>query len=163
MTNTITQLLPALRRFAYSLTGNQADADDVVQITIEKLLVKGLPDNIEPLKWAFKVCRNVWIDEYRSQKVRQKSVNDPQLHEAASNDEQNNLADTQTLQRVNNALTSLPNEQREIVSLVAVQGMAYKDVASILDIPVGTVMSKLSRARSALYQLIKPDFSKENA
>lgn len=81
MTNTLTSLLPALRRFAFSLTGNQADADDVVQITIEKLLVKGIPDDIEPLKWAFKVCRNVWIDEYRSQKVRLKTVQNTDLQE----------------------------------------------------------------------------------
>tara|TARA_Y100000310_G_scaffold189392_1_gene189345 strand:- start:1491 stop:1982 length:492 start_codon:yes stop_codon:yes gene_type:complete len=163
MTNTVTSLLPALRRFAFSLTGNQADADDIVQMTIEKLLQKGMPDDIEPLKWAFKICRNVWIDEYRSQKVRLKAVQNTELQEPVCGDEQESFATQETLQRVNNALTTLPDEQRAIVSLVAVQGMAYKDVAHTLEIPVGTVMSKLSRARAALYQLIKPDFTKENA
>ena len=133
MNETIKTLLPMLRRFAYSLTGSKADADDVVQITIEKLLVKGIPDDVEPAKWAFKICRNVWIDEYRSRKVRQNTAQ----------------ADV------------LPEEQRAIVSLVAVQGMAYKEVAHTLDIPIGSVMSKLSRARSTLYNLIKPDFKKE--
>ncbi|WP_194442760.1 RNA polymerase sigma factor [Pseudoalteromonas simplex] len=163
MTNTVTSLLPALRRFAFSLTGNQADADDIVQMTIEKLLQKGMPDDIEPLKWAFKICRNVWIDVYRSQKVRLKAVQNTELQEPICDDEQESFATQETLQRVNNALTTLPDEQRAIVSLVAVQGMAYKDVAHTLEIPVGTVMSKLSRARAALYQLIKPDFTKENA
>lgn len=163
MTNTVTSLLPALRRFAFSLTGNQADADDIVQITVEKLLSKGIPDDIEPLKWAFKVCRNVWIDEYRSQKVRLKAVQNTELQEGVCDDQQHSYTTQETLERVNKALTSLPDEQRAIVSLVAVQGMAYKDVAHTLDIPVGTVMSKLSRARAALYRLIKPDFTKENA
>ena len=163
MKHTVTRILPALRRFAFSLTGNQADADDIVQMTVEKLLLKGIPEDIEPLKWAFKVCRNVWIDEYRSQKVRLKAVQNTALQEPVSNDEQHDYATKETLNHVNNALSTLPDEQRAIVSLVAVQGMAYKDVAQTLEIPVGTVMSKLSRARAALYQLIKPDFSKENA
>ncbi|WP_372762726.1 RNA polymerase sigma factor [Pseudoalteromonas sp.] len=161
MQKTIQTLLPMLRRFAYSLTGSKADADDVVQITIEKLLVKGIPADVEPAKWAFKICRNVWIDEYRSRKVRQDAVQNELIPEPVSDDQHSAFENKQLLEKVNSALGELPDEQRAIVSLVAVQGMAYKEVAHLLDIPIGSVMSKLSRARSALYSLIKPDFSKE--
>ena len=163
MQKNLQTLLPMLRRFAYSLTGSKADADDVVQITIEKLLVKGIPEGVEPAKWAFKVCRNVWIDEYRSRKVRQEAVQNEHLQEPVSTDEHSALEQKQLLEKVNSALGVLPDEQRAIVSLVAVQGMAYKEVAQVLDIPIGSVMSKLSRARSALYSLIKPDFNEEQA
>ena len=161
MNETIKILLPMLRRFAYSLTGSKADADDVVQITIEKLLVKGIPDDVEPAKWAFKICRNVWIDEYRSRKVRQNTAQADILPEPITSNEHQTLENKQMLKNVNTALGQLPEEQRAIVSLVAVQGMAYKDVAHTLDIPIGSVMSKLSRARRTLYNLIKPDFKKE--
>jgi RNA polymerase sigma-70 factor (ECF subfamily) len=161
MQKTLQTLLPMLRRFAYSLTGSKSDADDVVQITIEKLLVKGIPDDVEPAKWAFKICRNVWIDEYRSRKVRQDAIHNDCLQEPVSGDEHRAFENKQLLQKVNSALGELPDEQRAIVSLVAVQGMAYKEVAQTLDIPIGSVMSKLSRARSALYSLIKPDFNEE--
>ncbi|MEL0648364.1 RNA polymerase sigma factor [Pseudoalteromonas agarivorans] len=161
MNETLKTLLPMLRRFAYSLTGSKADADDVVQITIEKLLVKGIPDDVEPAKWAFKICRNVWIDEYRSRKVRQNTVQADVLPEPITSNEHQTFENKQMLKNVNTALGQLPEEQRAIVSLVAVQGMAYKEVAHTLDIPIGSVMSKLSRARSTLYSLIKPDFKKE--
>jgi RNA polymerase sigma-70 factor (ECF subfamily) len=65
------------------------------------------------------------------------------------------------LKKVNTPLGQLPEAKRANVSLVAEQGMAYKDQAHTLDIPIGSVMSKLSRARSTLYNLIKPDFKKE--
>lgn len=161
MNKTLITLLPMLRRFAYSLTGSKADADDIVQITMEKILKKGIPEDADLTKWAFKLCRNVWIDEYRSRKVRLAAVENPLLQEQIHTHEGNELDNKQMLQQVNSALKQLPDEQRAIVSLVAVQGMAYKEVANTLDIPVGTVMSKLSRARSALYAMIKPDFTKE--
>lgn len=144
MNETLKTLLPMLRRFAYSLTGSKADADDVVQITIEKLLVKGIPDDVEPAKWAFKICRNVWIDEYRSRKVRQNTAQADVLPEPITSNEHQTLENKQMLKNVNTALGQLPEEQRAIVSLVAVQGMAYKEVAHTLDIPIGSVMSKLS-------------------
>ena len=97
MNETIKTLLPMLRRFAYSLTGSKADADDVVQITIEKLLVKGIPDDVEPAKWAFKICRNVWIDEYRSRKVRQNTAQADILPEPITSNEHQTLENKQTL------------------------------------------------------------------
>lgn len=156
MQKTIENILPMLRRFAYSLTGNAADADDLVQTTLERILTKGVPEDVEVIKWAFKVCRNVWIDEYRARKVRQNATLKPELQEPQSFDEQQKYDDKEMLSHVNHAMNTLPDDQRAILSLVAVQGMSYKEVASSMEIPVGTVMSRLSRARTALLNMMKP-------
>jgi RNA polymerase sigma factor (sigma-70 family) len=163
MNESFENIIPMLRRFAYSLTGSNADADDLVQATFEKILTKGLPDDVEILKWAFKVCRNVWIDEYRSRKVRQNATQVPELQEQAAVEQQAQHESQELLTKVNSAMHTLPHEQRSILSLVALQGMAYKDVAAILEIPIGTVMSRLSRARNSLLNLVKPQQLEENA
>jgi RNA polymerase sigma factor (sigma-70 family) len=156
MNKTIENILPMLRRFAYSLTGNAPDADDLVQTTLEKILKKGVPAEVEVTKWAFRVCRNVWIDEYRAQKVRQNATQKPELQEPQITNEQHAFDSKEMLTHVNKAMNTLPDDQRAILSLVAVQGMSYKEVAASMEIPVGTVMSRLSRARSALLDMVKP-------
>ena len=162
MNESFENIIPMLRRFAYSLTGSNADADDLVQATFEKILTKGLPDDVEILKWAFKVCRNVWIDEYRSRKVRQNATQAPELQEQAVAEQQKQYESKELLTSVNSAMKTLPHDQRSILSLVALQGMAYKDVAAILEIPIGTVMSRLSRARNSLLNLVRPQEWEEN-
>jgi RNA polymerase sigma factor (sigma-70 family) len=147
-------IIPMLRRFAYSLTGSSADADDLVQATFEKILKKGIPENVEAVKWAFKVCRNVWIDEYRSQKVRQKATQAPELQEQTIDLQVAPHESKERLVKVNTAMGALPDDQRSILSLVALRGMSYKDVAIISGIPVGTVMSRLSRARTSLLDML---------
>jgi len=162
MNESFENIIPMLRRFAYSLTGSNADADDLVQATFEKILSKGLPDDVEILKWAFKVCRNVWIDEYRSLKVRQNATQAPELQEQAVVEQQKQYESQELLTTVHSAMNTLPHEQRSILSLVALQGMAYKDVAAILEIPIGTVMSRLSRARNSLLNLVRPQELEKN-
>lgn len=151
----LTRIAPMLRRFAYSLTGSAVDADDLLQSTLERLLVKGLPDDIEPAKWAFRVCRNLWIDEYRSRKVRQRNVYALEDTEEPAVDGEQSIHDQITLTQVDAAMSQLPDDQRTIMALVAVQGLSYKEVAETLGIPAGTVMSRLARARSALANLLK--------
>ncbi|WP_076419869.1 RNA polymerase sigma factor [Colwellia sp. UCD-KL20] len=154
MKNQIIALVPMIRRFAYSLTGNQHDADDLLQNTIERLLTKGVPENVELNKWMFRVCRNLWIDEYRSRKVRQTAAESPELIDGQIVNDEKQQTDKISLQEVNNAMDILPDEQRSILSLVAIQGMSYKEVAETLEIPIGTVMSRLSRARISLSQCL---------
>lgn len=156
MTDTFEKIIPMLRRFAFSLTGSAADADDLVQATFEKILKKGVPEDVEILKWAFKVCRNVWIDEYRSRKVRLNATQSPELQEQASNEQEPQHEAQAMLTQVNQAMDSLPSDQRSILSLVALQGMSYKDVAATMEVPVGTVMSRLSRARMTLLNMVNP-------
>lgn len=152
----LTRIAPMLRRFAYSLTGSAADADDLLQNTLERLLSRAIPEEVELVKWAFRVCRNLWIDEYRARKVRQKNVYSLDDTEEPAVDGEQAIHDQITLAQVDAAMNQLPDEQRSIMALVAVQGMSYKEVAETLGIPAGTVMSRLARARVALARFLNP-------
>lgn len=143
-------IIPMLRRFAFSLTGNQYDADDLLQSTLERLLTRELPKDVNLTKWAFRVCRNLWIDEYRSQKVRQEATQKPELQLHDIVDGEKVMTNQLTIQQVQKALAQLPEDQKSILTLIAVEDLSYKEVAELLDIPVGTVMSRLSRARKAM-------------
>ena len=159
----LTRMAPALRRFAYSLTGSAADADDLLQNTLERLLSKAIPDDVELAKWAFRICRNLWIDEYRARKVRQKNVYSLDDTEEPATDGEQVIHDQITLTQVDAAMNQLPDEQRTIMALVAVQGLSYKEVAETLGIPQGTVMSRLARARVALVKFLNPTADPANA
>ncbi len=155
-------MMPALRRFAYSLTGAAHDADDLLQNTIERILSRGVPDDVELAKWAFRVCRNIWIDEYRARKIRHNAAQLPELEEPTV-DGDKVIYNQITLDQVNTAMDKLPDEQRSILALVALQGMSYKEVAETLSIPLGTVMSRLARARVALSQFLNSSPEEINA
>ncbi|MBT8149170.1 MAG: RNA polymerase sigma factor [Gammaproteobacteria bacterium] len=157
MQEQLVTLLPAVRRFAYSLTGSVHDADDLLQNTVERVLSRELPDDVDLLKWMFRVCRNLWIDEYRSRKVRNNAAQDPSLQAQQIFDGEKAIYQEITLNQVDAAMQQLPDEQRTIISLVAVEGLSYSEVAATLDIPTGTVMSRLSRARAALSKLLNPN------
>lgn len=152
--NELTALVPMIRRFAYSLTGSMPDADDLLQNTVERVLSRGVPKDVDLTKWVFRVCRNLWIDEYRSRKVRQAAAQLPELSDEQIFDGERAIDKEMELEKVNAAMDTLPDEQRSIISLVAVQGMSYKEVADTLSIPMGTVMSRLARARAALAQCL---------
>ncbi|WP_308364954.1 MULTISPECIES: RNA polymerase sigma factor [unclassified Microbulbifer] len=154
MKQELTSLVPMIRRFAYSLTGSMADADDLLQSTVERVLSKKIPKDVDLNKWVFRVCRNLWIDEYRSRKVRQEAAQQPELSEGQIVDGERAIAGEMELERVNRAMDRLPNDQRSILALVALQGMSYKEVAATLEIPMGTVMSRLARARAALCEIL---------
>lgn len=147
---TILEALPRLRRFALSLTGNPPDADDLLQSTVERALTRtpprGKPDAI---KWMFRICRNLWIDELRSRKVRETATDDPESLGRPAADAAT-MVDELTLREVAQAMDELPEGQREVLSLVAVAGMSYREAAEVLQVPAGTVMSRLARARAAL-------------
>lgn len=156
MQQEITELLPRLRRFAYSLTGSMADADDLLQNTVERLLARGIPGDADSTKWAFRVCRNVWIDECRARKVRREAAENPELTDGQVVNGEHQTTREIEWNRVDAAMARLPEDQRQIISLVAIQGMPYKIVAEILDVPKGTVMSRLARARAALSDALAP-------
>lgn len=146
----IVDALPKLRRFALGLTGNPADADDLLQSTVERALTRDGPsEKLDAIKWMFRICRNLWIDELRSRKVREVAVPEPEWHgEPATNAE--TLVNEVTFSEVVAAMDELSEDQRTVLSLVAVEGMSYREAAEILDVPTGTVMSRLARARAAL-------------
>lgn len=146
----IVAVLPNLRRFAVSLTGNLADADDLLQSTVERLLERGVPDDAAVLPWGLRVCRNLWIDEVRSRSVRRTvSEESAEIAEQAVAGEQQ-VHGEMMLEEVQEILAGMSAEQCAVLELVAVEGYSYKEAAEVLDIPIGTVMSRLARARATL-------------
>lgn len=162
MKQELTALMPMIRRFAYSLTGSLHDADDLLQNTIERVLSRDVPEDVDLTKWVFRVCRNIWIDEYRARKVRQIAAESPELTEEQYVDGDKIIYNQITLNEVNTAMDKLPEDQRSILALIAVQGMSYKEVSETLSIPIGTVMSRLARARIALSQYLNTTPSEIN-
>ena len=146
------EVLPNIRRFAASLTGNLADADDLLQTTVERLLSKGLPDNAELLPWCLRVCRNLWIDEVRARKVRSDATREPALQGEQVLQGEDQVLGEMTLAEVQEVLLSMTEDQRAVLELVAVEGYSYKEAAAVLEVPIGTVMSRLARARTTLIE-----------
>ena len=141
--------LPRVRRFALSLTGNRDDADDLLQSTVERVLGRGLPEGADVLRWMFRVARNLWIDEVRSRRVRLVAAGREPEVEAAVDGEDAAIGGLQ-MREIAEAMASLPEEQRALLSLVAVEGLTYREAAEVLEILIGTVMSRLARARAGI-------------
>lgn len=141
--------LPNIRRFAMSLAGNLADADDLLQSTVERLLTRGLPHEAPVLPYALTICRNLWVDEIRSRRTRETAKSEASLAGEGADGERTAVGEL-SLREAQAAIGALPVEQRAVLELVSVEGCSYKEAASILDIPIGTVMSRLARARAAL-------------
>ncbi len=141
-------LLPRLRRLARALAGQLADADDLVQMVLERALTRAAqwrPD--APLdKWVFAIARNAWRDELRA---RGRSQNLFAPEEAGITAADGSSAPVQKLELAA-ALAALPPDHREVVALVLIEGMSYAEAAELLEVPVGTVTSRLARARATL-------------
>ena len=152
----IIALLPRLRRFACSLTGQVADADDIVQIAIERAL--GRLDQFQAGTrldaWLFSIVRNAWIDEARSRARRGRTFLAAELGEGVGEDGENAMHARLEAQDVWKAMQQLPHEQREAIALVCVEGLAYREAADVLGVPIGTVTSRLARGREALQSLL---------
>lgn len=148
--------LPPLRRFARALCGDPALADDLVQDCVERAIIKShLYDPSRPLRaWLYAVLRNLYISgqrrDGRSSVV--KNVDDLADGEAAVPPMQEEQL---AVGSVSAALARLAPQHREVIVLVALEEMSYRDVAEILGVPVGTVMSRLSRAREHLRQVLE--------
>jgi RNA polymerase sigma-70 factor (ECF subfamily) len=154
----IVALLPRLRRFAWSLTGSRDEGDDLVQAACLKAL--GALEQYQPGTrldaWMFRILRTGWIDRARY-RARRPGTSDPETLEAISDSGLGaRTAEARlTLERVRAAMAGLPPEQREVLALVALEGLSYREAAEVLDIPIGTVMSRLGRARARLGAMIE--------
>lgn len=149
----IVALLPRLRRFARNLARNPHDADDVVQIAVERALTRldQWRSDARLDSWMFKIVRNAWIDELRSRGRRDKVF---LAAEAGENVGTDSMARETDLLAVQSAMARLPQEQREAVGLVLVEGLPYREAADVLDVPIGTLTSRLARAREALQAML---------
>ena len=141
--------LPRLKRYCLSLTSDPADADDLLQITVERLLEKGMPADAHVAKWSHRVCKNLWIDEIRSRDVRNRYALSEGVVDGAGTTSANTEESVQ-LDRVSAAMEQLPAEQRAALVQVAVEGRSYAEAAAFLEVPIGTIMSRVARARKAL-------------
>jgi RNA polymerase sigma-70 factor, ECF subfamily len=151
----IVALLPRLRRFARNLARNPHDADDVVQIALERALLKldQWRRDARLDSWLFKIVRNAWIDELRSRGRRDRMFLPAEAGENVGDATLDREAD---LMSVQSAMAKLPEDQRTAVSLVLVEGLSYKEAADVLDIPIGTLTSRLARGREALQAMLVP-------
>ncbi len=150
----LTRELGSLRRFALSITGSPEDADDVVQSTIERVLSKGLP-TAAPKPWLIKVCKNIWIDELRKRNVRNHEEFIEGREEGdTGNSVESDYASERRMDAIGAAMDRLSDEHRIVLSMVVVEGMSYAEIAEALDTPIGTVMSRVARARSNLKKYV---------
>ena len=149
-------LLPRLRRFAHALSHHPADADDLTQASVERALRSRhqWQEGTRLDSWCYRIMRNLWIDMARSRGRRL-------VHEAPAEDGLNVGEDPRPgmeaaldLARVMAAMSKLTDEQREVVALILIEGLGYREAAELLGLPIGTVSSRLVRGRNALLALI---------
>lgn len=150
------QELPHLRRFSRALVGDAALADDLVQDCVERALNKShLYDPARPLRaWLYAVLRNIYISSLRrdGRSTIVKAVEElTEGEDAVPPAQEDRLA----ANLVAEALNRLPPQHREVIVLVGLEELSYRDVAEVLGIPIGTVMSRLSRAREALRNILE--------
>lgn len=148
-----------MRRFGVALAGTPEQGDDIVQAAIERVLTKAnqwqVGTSLE--SWIFKIMQNIWRDELRRRRTDERK----QVLNSAGNEETvdgSSVAETMLmLTRTRECFTRLPDDQRLALALVVLDGRSYREAADQLEIPIGTLMSRLSRGRDALRRMIEDD------
>ncbi len=149
----IAALLPRLRRFGRTLALRREDADDLVQTAIERALTHTAQwqSGTRLDSWLFRIMQNAWIDETRARTRRQQTFVEEEAGEhvgVSTTDAQLDAIAVQT------AVAKLGDDQRAVIGLVLVEGLSYQEAADVLEIPLGTLTSRLARARDALQTLL---------
>ena len=147
---------PRLRRFAYALACNAADADDLSQMAVEKAFRSFGQYQVGTRfdSWLFRICRTVWIDQMRAQARKSVYEAPPEAGEGMGHDPRPATEAAIDLNGAMAAMQQLPDEQREVIALIMVDGFGYREAAEILGQPIGTVSSRLVRGRKALLALL---------
>ena len=142
----LVSLYPRLRRFAVALTGSSAEGDDLVQHACERALARTYQwhPGTRLDSWLYRIIQNTWADERKSVRNRTQAPIEAATH-TIGDDGVRRAEARLTLDNVYRKLCNLPEEQRAVLMLVCVDGLSYKEVAEILSIPVGTVMSRVAR------------------
>ena len=154
MIATVQPLIPALRRYARGLLRDSVEADDLVQDALERIITRWSQrrDDGSLQTWAFRILHNLAMDRMRRQRRRGAPVDIDELPEqwlTARATQEDEIARQDILR----SLAALPDEQRSVILFVAVEGLSYAEVAEVMGIPVGTVMSRLSRGREKIREL----------
>ena len=147
----IVELIPRLRRYARALAGDRVAADDLVQDTLERAWAKFhlYRRGTDLRAWLFTVMHNVFVNQLRA--LRPSAPLDEEMPELAQPARE---TDTLVLRDLDAAIRRLPPDQREVLLLVALEEMSYDEAAGALGIPIGTVMSRLARAREKLRSML---------
>ena len=152
------ELIPRLRRFALSLTRHASNADDLVQNCLERALgsVADKRTDGDLRAWLFTILYRQFVDNHRRSRRYARMLE----FFTGRDDTQPSTERTVLAQSTLEAFDQLATEQRALLLWVSVEGLSYKQVAEILDVPIGTVMSRLSRARNALRQLSEGEITR---
>ncbi len=146
-------LLPRLRRFARTIAWHREDADDLVQTALERALARS--EQWQPGtrldSWMFRIIKNAWVDEVRG-RIRRDRVLAPE--EAGEHVGDGSAEAQQQRIAIEQAIAMLSDDHRVVIGLVLVDGLPYKEAAEILELPMGTLTSRLVRAREALQALL---------
>ncbi len=150
-------LLPRLRRFSLSVTGSVQDGEDLLHSALERALrhESSWQPGTRLDSWMYRIIRNLWIDERRAK--RNQDVSLDVVGEAALEGGRDTAEHLLDLAQTRRALLALPEEQRSVLCLVVLEGMTYQEAAAALDVPIGTVMSRLSRGRAAMVGRMSAD------
>lgn len=151
-------LLPRLRRFALMLTGSRADADDLVQATCERAILRrdGWIVGSALDRWLFKIAHNLHRNQRRDHANRLRLVRAHGETQPWATDGAGHAESGAMLREVRERILALPEEQRAALTLVAIEGLSYQEAADLLGLPIGTVTSRLGRAREALRAALEP-------
>lgn len=155
----LTKELTGLKKFAYKLTRNESDAEDLLHNTCVRALEKKhlFQDGSDLFKWSSRIMYNLFVSDYR-RKTKFETQYDPETYLEKQSVDATQDTKMEVLQ-IEKAMNTLSDEHKEILVLVCVQGLEYAEVAKCLDIPVGTVRSRLSRARTNLQGALESDAS----
>ena len=145
-------MLPRLRRFARALSKSREDADDLVQAACERGLraIGSWEPGTRLDSWMFRIMRNLWIDQVRRRKTENVADLPDPGGELTGEDGRQVVESRLELAAVRTAIANLPDQHRDVLVLVCIEDLSYREAAAILDVPVGTVMSRLARGRQAL-------------
>ena len=152
MQTDLVALLPRLRRFALGLTGSTDQADDLVQTGCLKALERSAQwqPGTNLASWMFRILQNTWLDQRRTETRRNTVADSEKVERQIGEDGEHGHETRDELRRVEVLIRDLPQEQRAVLLLVCVEGLSYKETAETLEVPIGTVMSRLARARGRL-------------
>lgn len=148
--------LPRLRRFCQGLAGNAQDGDDLMQSTVERALARAhqFVPGTRLDSWMFRIAQNLHIDGARAAQRRGHQVPVDELPETMGEDGRVTLEGRSDLAAAQRALQAIPEDQRAAFLLVVVEGLSYREAAEVLEVPVGTIMSRLARARGRIEQVV---------
>jgi RNA polymerase sigma factor (sigma-70 family) len=151
----IAALLPRLRRFGRNLTRHREDADDLVQLAVERALQRSAQwqPGTRLDSWLFRIMQNAWIDELRARGRAAETFAPEEDGAHVGVFDGHTQIDAIAVRK---AVARLGDEQRAVVALVLVEGLPYKEAAAVLGIPIGTLTSRLARARDMLQSMLSP-------